>query len=80
MHAVKTVWDESRLLQPIELQHAIDTVVQCVSASLAVPLTCHVTALLQHAGGRAFVRPSGTEDCVRVYVLRAFPRDMFVTS
>lgn len=22
---------------------------------------------MQHAGSRAFVRPSGTEDCVRVY-------------
>jgi phosphoacetylglucosamine mutase len=31
---VKTVWDESRLLQPVELQNAIDRAVASVSASL----------------------------------------------
>jgi hypothetical protein len=41
--AVKTVWDESRLLQPVELQNAIDRAVESVSGSLhlcAPPLTC----------------------------------------
>ena len=46
----KTVWDESRLKDPIELQHFIDLVLQ------------------ECPGSRAFVRPSGTEDVLRLYV------------
>ena len=46
----KTQWDESRLVDPLELQELIDA----------------ESALVQ--GGRAFVRPSGTEDILRLYV------------
>ena len=46
---VKTVADETRLLQPMALQDAIDALVAAKE------------------NGRAFVRPSGTEDVVRVY-------------
>jgi phosphoacetylglucosamine mutase len=46
----KTIWDETRLTQPQELQAAIDAYVK------------------ETDEGRAFVRPSGTEDILRVYV------------
>ena len=64
--SVKTVWDESRLLQPVELQTAIDRAVASVSAFLLCFCPA-VTCTQQQPGSRAFVRPSGTEDCVRVY-------------
>uniref|UniRef100_A0A7S2WU77 Phosphoacetylglucosamine mutase n=1 Tax=Mucochytrium quahogii TaxID=96639 RepID=A0A7S2WU77_9STRA len=47
--AIKTSKDESKVLEPIALQNAIDGFVK------------------QYANGRAFARPSGTEDAVRVY-------------
>ena len=46
----KPVWDETRLTEPIELQHFIDT----------------TTRGFREA--RSFVRPSGTEDVLRLYV------------
>ena len=46
----KTIKDESRLTEPIELQLFIDKQVK----------SCDY--------GRAFVRPSGTEDVLRLYV------------
>lgn len=46
----KTVWDEQRLEQPLELQEFVDQVVK------GIP------------GARSFVRPSGTEDVLRLYV------------
>jgi len=49
--ALTTTADESRLVEPEALQAAIDAAVAEVDA----------------ASGRAFVRPSGTEDVVRVY-------------
>lgn len=45
----KTIWDESRLTTPIELQERIDQLVASVQE------------------GKAFVRPSGTEDILRIY-------------
>lgn len=48
--AFKTIWDETRLTEPLGLQKAIDRLVG------------------QTEGGRAFVRPSGTEDILRLYV------------
>ena len=45
----KTIWDESRLTQPLALQETIDMLVA------------------QVGGGKAFVRPSGTEDILRIY-------------
>ena len=46
--AVKCSADETRVIEPADLQHAIDEIVKEV-------------------GGRAFVRPSGTEDVLRIY-------------
>ena len=46
----KTIWDETRLEDPIALQRTLDQLVKQVE------------------GGRAFVRPSGTEDILRLYV------------
>jgi len=46
----KTIWDESRLEEPAELQQFIDSVVA------------------KFPGSRSFVRPSGTEDVLRLYV------------
>lgn len=43
--------DETRLLEPESLQHAIDSIVNEVCPSQ----------------GRCFVRPSGTEEVVRIY-------------
>lgn len=43
--------DETRLVEPHALQEAIDRIVQAVDSS----------------HGRCFVRPSGTEDVVRIY-------------
>jgi phosphoacetylglucosamine mutase len=45
----KTIWDESRLTNPIELQDKIDELVSATNE------------------GKAFVRPSGTEDILRLY-------------
>lgn len=45
----KTIEDESRLKQPLELQEEIDK------------------AILEVDEGKAFVRPSGTEDVLRIY-------------
>ena len=50
----KPVWDETRLEQPKELQDFIDKVVSKHSAG--------------HNKARAFVRPSGTEDILRLFV------------
>ena len=47
--AIKTSEDETKVLQPVALQNAIDAAVK------------------KYASGRAFARPSGTEDAVRVY-------------
>lgn len=46
---IKTIPDETRVLEPKTLQDAIDT------------------AVAKYENGRAFCRPSGTEDAVRVY-------------
>merc|ERR1712007_394526 len=48
-NVIKTVADETRVLEPKALQDAIDT------------------ATAKYENGRAFCRPSGTEDAVRVY-------------
>ena len=48
---VQTVWDESRCTAPVGLQQAIEDAVAATGDCRA----------------RAFVRPSGTEDIVRVY-------------
>jgi len=45
----KTIWDESRLTTPAELQEKIDELVAATEE------------------GKAFVRPSGTEDILRLY-------------
>ena len=45
----KTIWDESRLTTPKELQDKIDELVAATEE------------------GKAFVRPSGTEDILRLY-------------
>lgn len=45
----KPIWDESRLMQPANLQEIIDKQVASVEE------------------GKAFVRPSGTEDILRLY-------------
>lgn len=57
--ALTTTPDESRLVEPAALQAAIDAAVAEVDAS----------------NGRAFVRPSGTEDVVRVYAEAATVAD-----
>lgn len=46
----KTIWDESRLENPLTLQAFVDQAVE------------------QCEGSRSFVRPSGTEDVLRLYV------------
>lgn len=45
----KTIWDESKLIDPVDLQQIIET------------------AVLNIGEGKAFVRPSGTEDILRLY-------------
>jgi phosphomannomutase len=52
--------DESRLLEPSSVQDAIDTAVAAIDTKL-LP--------------RAFVRPSGTEDVVRIYAECLDPPD-----
>ena len=47
--AFKTIADESRLTEPMEVQEFIDQAVSEVES------------------GKAFVRPSGTEDILRLY-------------
>lgn len=54
----KTIDDESRLTQPIEVQELIDQAVSEVEA------------------GKAFVRPSGTEDILRLYAEAATEEQM----
>jgi phosphoacetylglucosamine mutase len=46
---IKTTWDETRVIEPSALQHAIDVLVQVIPCA------------------RSFVRPSRTEECIRVY-------------
>lgn len=48
---VKTTWDETRCIEPYGLQQDIDSLVADVGNKRA----------------RTFVRPSGTEDIVRIY-------------
>jgi phosphoacetylglucosamine mutase len=51
---VETNHDETKVLAPLSLQQAIDQVVSSLESQDNLPV-------------RAFVRPSGTEDVVRVY-------------
>lgn len=51
--------DDSRLIEPIEIQNKIDEIVKTYSNSIA----------------RCFVRPSGTEDIVRIYAEAATLQD-----
>jgi phosphoacetylglucosamine mutase len=45
----KTIFDESKLTEPKELQDDIEKIAS------------------NYENGRSFVRPSGTEDCLRIY-------------
>lgn len=55
---IRTVEDESRCLEPVSLQSAIDRLVNEVASGAGKK---------NKEPARAFARPSGTEDVVRVY-------------
>lgn len=63
---VETNEDETRVTSPLSLQHAIDETLACFPMEHGTITTVPV---------RAFVRPSGTEDVVRIYAEASTQKD-----
>ncbi len=57
---VRTTYDERRVVEPVQLQNEIDRLMQATHQGTLCDAAADATA-------RSFVRPSGTEDVVRVY-------------